>query len=144
MKNSAWTITAIASLSLCLAACSDKKEETAPAAAEKEAAPAAKVLTTADDYLQEQLAMSGQLTSLLASVTPENSAAKAAEIKALIQKGNELEKEMEAKGIKITEEMMAKYEAKREEAETKLLEQVTRIMGMAEKLDPSFMEAMKL
>lgn len=143
MKNSAWTITAIASLSLCLAACSDKKEETAPAA-EKEAAPAAKVLTTADDYLQEQLAMSGQLTSLLASVTPENSAAKAAEIKALIQKGNELEKEMEAKGIEITEEMMAKYEAKREEAETKLLEQVTRIMGMAEKLDPSFMEAMKL
>ncbi|MBR1997595.1 MAG: hypothetical protein IJ993_04210, partial [Akkermansia sp.] len=69
---------------------------------------------------------------------------KAAEIKALIQKGNELEKEIEAKGIEITEEMMAKYEAKREEAETKLLEQVTRIMSMAEKLDPTFMEAMKL
>ena len=130
-------ITAMASLSLCMVACSDKKEEAAPA-------PAAKVLTTAEDYLDAQAAMSEQLTALLASVTPENSAAKAAEVKALIQKGNDLEKEMEAKGIEITEEIMAKYEAKREEAQNKLLEQLTRLMGMADKLDPSFMEAMKL
>ncbi|MBQ4594404.1 MAG: hypothetical protein IJA81_07205 [Akkermansia sp.] len=137
MKNSALMITAMASLSLCMVACSDKKEEAAPA-------PAAKVLTTAEDYLDAQAAMSEQLTALLASVTPENSAAKAAEVKALIQKGNDLEKEMEAKGIEITEEIMAKYEAKREEAQNKLLEQLTRLMGMADKLDPSFMEAMKL
>lgn len=137
MKSSALMITAMASLSLCMVACSDKKEEAAPA-------PAAKVLTTAEDYLDAQAAMSEQLTALLASVTPENSAAKAAEVKALIQKGNDLEKEMEAKGIEITEEIMAKYEAKREEAQNKLLEQLTRLMGMADKLDPSFMEAMKL
>ena len=130
-------ITAMASLSLCMVACSDKKEEAAPA-------PAAKVLTTAEDYLDAQAAMSEQLTALLASVTPENSAAKAGEIKALVLKGKELEQEMEAKGIEITEEIMAKYEAKREEAENKLLEQLTRLMGMADKLDPSFMEAMKL
>ncbi|MBQ4635077.1 MAG: hypothetical protein IJB64_01435 [Akkermansia sp.] len=137
MKSSTLMITAMASLSLCMVACSDKKEEAAPA-------PAAKVLTTAEDYLDAQAAMSEQLTALLASVTPENSAAKAAEVKALIQKGNDLEKEMEAKGIEITEEIMAKYEAKREEAQNKLLEQLTRLMGMADKLDPSFMEAMKL
>lgn len=88
--------------------------------------------------------MSEQLTALLASVTPENSAAKAAEVKALIQKGNDLEKEMEAKGLEITEEIMAKYAAKREEMEGKLMEQLTRLMGMADKLDPSFMESMKL
>lgn len=130
-------ITAMASLSLCMVSCSDKKEEAAPA-------PAAKVLTTVDDYLGEQLVMSEQLTALLASVTPENSAAKAAEVKALIQKGNDLEKEMEAKGLEITEEIMAKYAAKREEMEGKLMEQLTRLMGMADKLDPSFMESMKL
>lgn len=137
MKNFALMITAMSVLSLCMVSCSDKKDEAAPA-------PAAKVLTTVEDYLDEQAAMSEQFTALLASVTPENSTTKAGEIKALVLKGKELEEEMKAKGLEITEEIMTKYEAKRAEAQNKLLEQLNRLMGMADKLDPSFMEAMQL
>ena len=131
-----------------LVSCSDKEE--APAkeeakALDKEEAPAkeeAKALTTAEDYMNAMVDCMNEFASIIEATTVENSADQAKKITALVEKMQNLRKEVEAKGFDKTEPNEA-MQAKMEQVGARVGKAIMEKAPIMEQLDPSFIEAME-
>lgn len=128
-----------------LVSCGEKEAPATPVSTEAKAeTPAAKTLTTAEDYMVAVIETVEALAAAIEATTPENSAAQAKVVSELGKKMVTLIQEAEAKGFTKTDpspELNARMSAAQEKMETALLTLV-QSENFA-KLDPSFMQAIE-